>query len=104
MASDSSTTAPIPVNTAIARLQSIGTKRTLTGTVEPIETVTLTSRVMGLIRQLPVQEGDRVQAGETIAVIDVAAIQARSRGRSLPKLGDRHCHRGGLVGHLLGLA
>jgi multidrug resistance efflux pump len=49
----------------------------LTGTVEPMETVTLTSRVMVHIRQLTVQEGDRVSTGETLAVIDVADIQAQ---------------------------
>jgi HlyD family secretion protein len=74
----SATAAPVPVKTAIARLQSINANRILTGTVEPIETVTLTSRVMGLIRQLPVQEGDRVNAGETLVVIDVADIQAQN--------------------------
>ncbi|MEB3338777.1 MAG: efflux RND transporter periplasmic adaptor subunit [Leptolyngbyaceae bacterium] len=69
--------APIPVKTAIARLQSTETNRVLIGTVEPMETVTLTSRVMGQIRQLPVQEGDRVKTGDTLAVIDVADIQAQ---------------------------
>ncbi len=71
------TATPIPVKTAIVRLPSVGTNRILTGTVEPMETVTLTSRVMGHIRQLTVQEGDRVSTGETLAVIDVADIQAQ---------------------------
>lgn len=71
------TTAAIPVKTAIVRLQTVETNRTLTGTIEPIETVTLTSRVMGQIRQLTVQEGDRVSAGAILAVIDVADIQAQ---------------------------
>lgn len=68
---------PIPVTTAIARLQTVEKNRILTGTVEPMETVTLTSRVMGQIRQLMVQEGDRVSAGDTLAVIDVDDIQAQ---------------------------
>ncbi|MGI0486765.1 efflux RND transporter periplasmic adaptor subunit [Pantanalinema rosaneae CENA516] len=68
---------PIPVKTAIARPHNIATNRVLTGTVEPMETVTLSSRVMGHIRQLTVQEGDRINAGDTIAVIDVADIQAQ---------------------------
>lgn len=74
----SATAASVQVKTTIARLQSINANRILTGTVEPIETVTLTSRVMGMIRQLPVQEGDRVKAGETLVVIDVADIQAQN--------------------------
>lgn len=70
-------TVPIRVKTAIARLQSVETNRVLTGTVEPVETVTLTSRVMGQIRRLAVQEGDQVKAGDTLVVIDVADIQAQ---------------------------
>lgn len=69
---------PIQVKTALARPQSVKINRVLTGTVEPIETVTLTSRVMGQIRLLTVQEGDRVKARDTLVVIDVADIQAQS--------------------------
>ncbi|WP_225938398.1 efflux RND transporter periplasmic adaptor subunit [Leptothermofonsia sichuanensis] len=77
LATPASAEAPVQVKTAIAHLQGIETNRVLTGTVEPMETVTLTSRVMGQIRQLNVQEGDRVNAGDTLAVIDVADIQAQ---------------------------
>jgi len=69
---------PIQVQTTIARFQSLTANRVLTGTVEPIETVTLTSRVMGQIRQLPVKEGDRVQVGDLLVAIDVADLQAQS--------------------------
>lgn len=71
------TTAPIRVETAIARRQNIAADRILTGTVEAMETVTLTSRVMGHIRQLTVQEGDAVKAGAPLVVIDVADLQAQ---------------------------
>ena len=67
----------IEVKIAMARLQNIETKRVFTGTVEPIETVTLTSRVMGQIRQLTAEEGDRVNAGNPLVVIDVADISAQ---------------------------
>jgi HlyD family secretion protein len=73
----SSTANPIQVKTAIARQQGVNNLRVLTGSVEPLETVTLTSRVMGQIRQLNVQEGDRVKAGDVIVEIDVAEIQAQ---------------------------
>lgn len=73
----SSTANAIQVKTAIARQQGVNNQRVLTGSVEPSETVTLTSRVMGQIRQLNVQEGDRVAAGQVLIDIDVADIQAQ---------------------------
>lgn len=74
-----STTAvtPLSVETRVVRMQSVAANRVLTGTVEPVESVTLTSRVMGQIRQLSAQEGDRVQAGDRLVVIDVADLQAQ---------------------------
>jgi len=53
----------VPVKTVVARQQNVASSRTLTGTVEPAESVTLTSRVMGHIHELRVDEGDRVTAG-----------------------------------------
>ncbi|MEA5480654.1 efflux RND transporter periplasmic adaptor subunit [Pseudanabaena galeata UHCC 0370] len=73
----SSNANPIQVKTAITRQQGVNNLRVLTGSVEPLETVTLTSRVMGQIRSLNVQEGDRVKAGDVIVEIDVAEIQAQ---------------------------
>lgn len=70
---------PAVVKTALATQRPIAVDRTLTGTVESAETVTLTSRVMGQIRQLTVREGDIVQAGQRIAEIDVRDIQAQQQ-------------------------
>lgn len=70
---------PVVVKTAIATQRPIPVNRTLTGTVESAEAVTLTSRVMGQIRQLTVREGDIVQAGQRIAEIDVRDIQAQQQ-------------------------
>ncbi|WP_299484531.1 biotin/lipoyl-binding protein [Acaryochloris sp. IP29b_bin.137] len=70
---------PMVVKTAIATRQPIAIDRILTGTVESSESVTLTSRVMGQIRQLTVREGDIVQAGQRIAEIDVRDIQAQQQ-------------------------
>ncbi|WP_238549140.1 efflux RND transporter periplasmic adaptor subunit [Acaryochloris marina] len=70
---------PMVVKTAIATRQPIAIDRILTGTVESSEAVTLTSRVMGQIRQLTVREGDIVQAGQRIAEIDVRDIQAQQQ-------------------------
>jgi len=71
------TTAPLRVKTAFASRQPLAIERTLTGTVEAVESVTLTSRVLGQIRQMTVQEGDRVAAGQVIAAIDVSDLRAQ---------------------------
>lgn len=68
---------PIQVSTQVAALQPIAGTQTLTGTVEPIEVVTTTSRVMGQIISLLVKEGDRVKAGQILAKIDVKDIDAQ---------------------------
>jgi HlyD family secretion protein len=69
---------PIQVSTQVATLQAIGNTQTLTGTVEPVEVVTITSRVVGQIISPPVKEGDRVKAGQILAKIDVKDINAQS--------------------------
>ncbi|MCG9890029.1 MAG: efflux RND transporter periplasmic adaptor subunit [Thermosynechococcaceae cyanobacterium MS004] len=68
---------PLVVKTEVVTTNAVAGTQTLTGTVEPLESVTVTSRVMGLIARLPVQEGDRVRAGQVVAVIDVKDIQAQ---------------------------
>ncbi|MBO9998926.1 MAG: efflux RND transporter periplasmic adaptor subunit [Cyanobacteria bacterium SID2] len=65
------------VSTALVERAPIPADRVLTGVVEPVDTVTLASRVPGMIRELSVEEGDRVRAGDPIAFIDVADIQAQ---------------------------
>ena len=61
----------------LSQLQPIESDRSFTGTTKATNSVTLTSRVQGEIQQLTVQEGDRVEAGQTIALIDVEDIQAQ---------------------------
>jgi HlyD family secretion protein len=74
---ETSTNPPIQVSTQVAAVQAIAGTQTLTGTVEPVEVVTVTSRVMGQITSLPVKEGDRVKAGQVLAKIDVKDINAQ---------------------------
>jgi multidrug efflux pump subunit AcrA (membrane-fusion protein) len=82
--SEAIATAPtVKVRTSIISSILIQGDRTLTGTVEAVESVTLTSRVMGQIDRLAVQEGDVVKAGQLIARIDVRDIQAqRNQGNA----------------------
>ncbi len=69
--------AAIQVQAILARLQPIPADRTLTGTLEAVESVSLTSRIPGRISVLGVKEGDRVQQGQVIARIDVSDIEAQ---------------------------
>ncbi len=47
-----------------------------TGTVHARETAIVSAQVMGRIRQVLVREGDSVRAGQTLVVLDDAAIRA----------------------------
>ncbi len=68
---------PLEVETTTAAQESIAGDSSLTGTIESVETVTTTSRIQGQIKNLPVAEGDRVKAGQVLAIIDVKDIQAQ---------------------------
>lgn len=76
--SEATVTAPaVKVRTTVISPIPVRNDRTLTGTVEAIEAVTLTSRVMGQIERIAVEEGDLVREGQLIARIDVRDIQAQ---------------------------
>jgi RND family efflux transporter MFP subunit len=47
------------------------------GTVEAVREATLSAKVMGVIRELRVEEGDRVNNDETLVVIDADDIRAK---------------------------
>ena len=68
---------PLSVSTLVATSQAIVSRQTVTGTVEPGEVVTTTSRVAGQITSLPVKAGDRVNAGQVLAKIDDRDLTAR---------------------------
>ena len=48
-----------------------------TGTVHARETAVVSAQVMGRIQQVLVHEGDSVRAGQTLVVLDDAALRAR---------------------------
>jgi multidrug resistance efflux pump len=66
----------LKVDTILPTLQPILVDRTLMGTLEAVDSVTLTSRVMGRLQELPWEAGDRVEKGDVIARIDVSDLQA----------------------------
>ncbi len=67
---------PLSVQIAQVEKQSIQLQQTLTGSLEAIESVTLTSRVQGRVSEITVQEGQAVSQGQVIARIDVSDILA----------------------------
>ncbi|MEN9229582.1 MAG: efflux RND transporter periplasmic adaptor subunit [Thermostichus sp. DG02_5_bins_236] len=67
---------PLPFKTVEVSPQSVSSERILVGSLEAVESVSLSSRIVGRILEFPVQEGQRVAAGSLIARLDVSDIQA----------------------------
>jgi RND family efflux transporter MFP subunit len=68
----------IAVRVSPAIEQTTQADRSAIGSTEAIDTVTVTSRVMGQIQRLSVEEGDRVSQGDILVEIDAKDIQAES--------------------------
>jgi len=68
---------PPSVKTAVAADGSIAPSERLAGIVAPYENVALQSTLTEPADQVNVQEGDRVYAGEVLAVLDTADLQAQ---------------------------
>ncbi len=74
-------TSPAAVQTAQARVvesqqQQVPLNVRATGTVHARETAVVSAQVMGRIQQVLVREGDSVRAGQTLVVLDDAALRA----------------------------
>jgi multidrug efflux pump subunit AcrA (membrane-fusion protein) len=70
---------PLTVQTVVIHKQPVAADRTLTGTVEAVNSTTLMSRINGRVEQLLVQEGMQVAKGQILAVIDVSDVQAKQQ-------------------------
>jgi RND family efflux transporter MFP subunit len=74
-------TSPAAVQTAQARVvesqqQQVPLNVRSTGTIHARETAAISAQVMGRIQQVMVREGDSVRAGQTLVVLDDAALRA----------------------------
>jgi len=67
---------PVLVSTATAHQGDIGIYLNALGTVTPVYTVTVTSRVQGEITQVYYHEGQMVQKGDPLVEIDPRPYQA----------------------------
>lgn len=71
---------PSPVETVtaqvvVSRRQQVPVSLHSTGTIHARETATVSAQVMGRIQQVLVHEGDSVRAGQTLALLDDAALR-----------------------------
>jgi RND family efflux transporter MFP subunit len=69
----------VKVPVAIARTTSQPLSYEAVGTVQPVTTSTLSSKLMGTVKEIRVQEGDRVKRGETLVIIDKRQVTAQLR-------------------------
>ncbi len=74
-------TSPAAVQTAQARVvesqqQQVPLNVRATGTIHARETAVVSAQVVGRIQQVLVREGDSVRAGQTLVVLDDAALRA----------------------------
>ena len=66
----------VPVSVARAQQSDVPYFITATGTVEPIRTVDITSQVGGMLQRVRFSEGEEVQAGQLLFVIDPRPYRA----------------------------
>jgi multidrug efflux pump subunit AcrA (membrane-fusion protein) len=69
----------VKVPLAIARLTRHPLSYEAVGTVRPVTTSTLSSKLMGTVKEIRAQEGDRVKKGQTLVVIDKRNVTAQLR-------------------------
>ncbi len=68
--------APVPIATAAAQRSTIRPPLTLAGIIAPYQNVGITGSLAAPTLRVNVNEGDRVRAGEVLAVQDVSDLQA----------------------------
>lgn len=72
-------TAPVPVQTVVVAQETWPAVYEATGTVRPRIAAVLSSKVMGYVREVRVNAGDRVREGQTLVVLDARDLDASYR-------------------------
>jgi RND family efflux transporter MFP subunit len=67
---------PVQARVVESQVQEVPVNLRSTGTVHARETADVSAQVMGRIQQVLVHEGDSVQAGQTLVVLDDAALRS----------------------------
>ncbi len=68
---------PNPIPTAAAKMTTVRATSTISGIIAPFQNVALSSSLSEPTDNVPVSEGDHVRAGELLAVLDTADLQAQ---------------------------
>lgn len=79
----------VPVVTTIAIRKPVPVRIAAIGTVQPIATVIVKSRIDGQIVKVPIRDGQEVKAGDTLFVLDSRAIEAQARQAEAQLARDR---------------
>ena len=69
--------APVAVRTETLQLAQVSDRISLVGTVTARSEALISSKLLSYIRSIPVHEGDRVSAGQTVTVLDGRELRAR---------------------------
>ena len=70
---------PVPVTTAVATLKNMPRLVEAPGMVEPIRTVTIIARVTGQLEKIGFQEGQDVEKGAVLFVLDQAPFRIKAK-------------------------
>ncbi len=68
---------PNPIPTAVARQTTVRASSSISGVIAPLQNVAITSQLAEPALSVRVSEGDRVGAGEVIAVLDTTDLRAQ---------------------------
>ena len=74
---DASAESARPVSVAVARKTPLQTTLTLSGEFKPFQEVDLHAKVAGYIKTISVDVGDRVRAGQVLAVLEIPELVAQ---------------------------
>jgi HlyD family secretion protein len=69
--------APSAIPTATAKVTTVRASSSISGVIAPLQNVAITSSLVEPTDQVRVNEGDHVQAGEVIAVLDTVDLRAQ---------------------------
>jgi len=81
--------APIAIPTVAAKVTTVRATTTISGVIAPLQNVAITSQLVEPVDSVAVNEGDRVRAGEVVAVLDTADLRAQLAQAEATVLTDR---------------